>query len=269
MTHRSISSSANPIIKDIRKLKKKKFRDAENMFFAEGVRIVSEAIKTCQPIRHVIYCGGQLTSRHGYELIREAEHQNIDVIEVPEHIFKSLADKEGPQGIAAVIQQQWDDVNIVAIEKGLWIALESVQDPGNLGSIMRSGDAVGAKGIILLGESTDPYHPTCVRASMGAMFSQKLVKMSYEQLFVLKRKKSMKLIATVSHKATHYRDYNYPQDLILLMGSEQKGLPETYIEICDVCVHIPMRGNVDSLNLSNAASVLLFTIRDQQERQTR
>jgi len=269
MTHRSISSSTNPTIKDIRKLKQKKYRDAGNMFFAEGVRIVSEAIETSQPICQIIYCGEQLTSRHGHEIIEQAERQNIDVIEVPEYIFKSLADKEGPQGIAAVIQQQWNDGNLVAKEKGLWIALESVQDPGNLGSIMRSGDAVGAMGIILLGECTDPFHPTCVRASMGAIFSQKLVKMSYEQLYTLKCMKSMKLIATVSHKATHYRDYNYPQDMILLMGSEQKGLPEHYIEICDVCVHIPMRGNVDSLNLSNAASVMLFTIRDRQERQTR
>lgn len=264
--HRQVVSAANPIIKNIRKLKQKKYRKASGEFFIEGLRVVSEALRTKQSIQHIIFCPEMLTSQHGNELIHTALKDKLDVVEVSKQIFLEIAEKDGPQGLAAVVQQKWHELALVASKGGIWVALESVQDPGNLGSILRSSDAAGAKGVILLGDGTDPFHPTSVRASMGAIFNQAIIKSTFDLFLEFKRNVGIEMIGTISQEAQNYRHYNYTQDMILLMGSEQKGLSKEYLDLCDVRVHIPMMGSVDSLNLSNAASIILFEIMNQLKR---
>ena len=266
MTRHQIQSPSNSLIKHIRKLKLKKYRIACKEFIFEGLRPVTEALRTQQPILQIIYCPKLLRSQHGQELIRDAEKADIDVIELTEEIFLSISEKEGPQGIAAVARQVWRDENTISSTGGLWVALESVQDAGNLGSILRSSDAAGAKGVILLEESADPFHPTSIRASTGAIFTQSVVKASFTSLYEIRIKKCMSIIGTISQSAMNYSDYNYPKDMILLMGSEQKGLSQRYIDMCDALIHIPMVGCVDSLNLSNATAIILFAIKESYRR---
>ena len=257
---KTITSPSNPTIKLIRSLKQKKERDSSGLYYVEGIRLVGEAVRTQQKIAHVIVCYDLLDSSFGKELILQIVDQGIEPISVPESVFESISLKEGPQGIAAVLEETWADLGIIMAIKGLWVALDSVQDPGNLGSILRSADAAGGKGIVLLDESADPYHPTSVRASMGGLFSQKIIKSSLEEFSVWKKANKYPVVGAWCGEVLNYRGYNYPKDMVLLMGSEQKGLLSRHLEICDELVTIPMKGTVDSLNLSNATSIVLFEI---------
>ena len=262
---KTITSPSNPTIKFIRRLKLRKERKSSGLFFVEGIRLIGEAVRTQQKIKYVVVCPELLDSDYGSKLITSIETKGIDLITVSESTFLSISLKEGPQGIVAVVEENWSDLSETMHKKGLWVALDSVQDPGNLGSILRSLDAAGGKGIILLDDTTDPYHPTSVRASMGAIFTQKLIKSSLEIFSNWKKSSKYPMIGTWCEEGLNYRRYNYPEDMILLMGSEQKGLLNRHKEICDGLVTIPMKGTVDSLNLSNATSIVLFEIIAQHQ----
>ena len=232
----------------------------------EGIRAVGEAIRTGQEIKHILYCPALLDSDFGNQQVEALSEGPCDVIEVNTEVFNSFALKDGPQGLAAVVAQRWAGLDEVGQTGGLWTALDAIQDPGNLGAVMRSTDAAGGEGIILIGQTTDPYHPSAVRASTGSIFTQKLIKTNLATLASWKRTSNYPVVGTFCGEAKHYREYNYPDRLILMMGSEQKGLQPDHLAICDDMVTIPMAGEVDSLNLSVAASIVLFEIFDQKGR---
>jgi TrmH family RNA methyltransferase len=263
---RLITSSSNPLIKDIRKLRNKKERDSSGTFYVEGIRAVGEALRTHQKVENIIYCPELLESDFGSQLISDLPDDFGGLIEVPPDVFDSFSLKEGPQGLAAVVRQAWSSLDDVSGDQGVWVALESIQDPGNLGTILRSLDAAGGKGVILLGQSTDSYHPSAVRASTGAIFTQKMVRTDLRSFQEWKSKTGYPVIGTYCGDVKSYRDYNYPQNLILMLGSEQKGLQEEHLALCDALVTIPMNGSVDSLNVAVAASIVLFEIVHQKER---
>jgi TrmH family RNA methyltransferase len=198
-------------------------------------------------------------------LIQEQGKLGVHLLECDEKVFRSLSSKEGPQGIAAIVHPNLTPIEKLSMNKDdLFIALDSIQDPGNLGTILRTSDAVGAKGVFLLDQSTDPYDPTAVRASMGAIFDQVLVKTSLEIFGEWKKKNKLPLIGTSGTANTDFHEFTYPATLIVLMGSEQKGLQKEHYELCDNVVKIPMLGRSDSLNLAVATAVVLFEIFNQQ-----
>jgi TrmH family RNA methyltransferase len=264
-----ITSTANPTIKLAKSLREKKARLESNLFFIEGLRIVTEACQQRAPIETILYSPALLVSEWGMQLIREQKELGIHLLECDEKVFRSLSSKEGPQGIAAIVHQKLTPIEKLGMNEGdLFIALDSVQDPGNLGTILRTSDAVGAKGVILLDQSTDPYDPTAARASMGAIFDQVLVKTSLSLFGEWKKKNKVTLVGTSGTAMTDYHEYSYPSTLILLMGSEQKGLQKVHYELCDNVVRIPMLGRSDSLNLAVAAAVVLYEIFDQRNRRS-
>ncbi len=262
---KTITSLSNPTIKLIRSLKHKKERELSGLYYVEGIRHVGEAVRTKQKIAYVIICPELLDSLFGKQLLEQIKEEKIETISVPVFIFDAISIKEGPQGLAAVLEERWGDFNEIEKIQGLWVALDSVQDPGNLGTILRSLDAAGGKGIVLLDESADAYHPTSVRASMGGIFTQIIIKSSLKEFSKWKTEKGYPLVGTWCEGGVNYRHYNYFKDMILLLGSEQKGLTPNHLEICDELVTIPMKGTVDSLNLSNAASIVLFEILSQHQ----
>ncbi len=146
------------------------------------------------------------------------------------------------------------------------MALDQVHSPGNLGTILRTGDAVGASGLILLGDSVDPYDPACVRATMGAIFAQRLVRATAQEFAAWKRRSGVRLVGTSPHAAHDYRGVSYPARTVLFMGGERKGLSEERQRLCDDLVRIPMVGRGDSLNLAIATGVLLYEVFNQQRR---
>ena len=265
-----ITSRANTRVKQFRKLRERKERQKTDLFTIEGLRIVAEAVEQGADIESLFIAPELLASDFGQELATRIENSGVEVLEVSEEVFHSLSLKDGPKGMAAVVRQRWstfDDVSLSAGEN--WTVLESIQNPGNLGTIMRTQDAVGAPGLILLDQSTDPYDPAAMRGSMGAIFTQKLVKASFAEFAVWKQQMGYPLIGTSDEAEVDFQDVEYPDPVLLLMGSERQGLNAEQMALCDGMVSIPMVGQNDSLNLAVATGVMLYEIFNQRRhRQT-
>ena len=260
-----ITSTSNPTIKLAKSLRDKKVRQESGLFFVEGLRIVTEACQQKAPVETILYSPELLISEWGKQLIHDQGKLGVHLLECDEKVFRFLSNKEGPQGIAAIVHQSLTPIENLHMRQGdLYIALDSVQDPGNLGTILRTSDAVGVKGVILLDQSTDPYDPTAARASMGAIFDQVLVKTALEIFGEWKKENKVALVGTSGTATIDFHEFTYPSTLVLLMGSEQKGLQKEHYELCDNVVKIPMLGKSDSLNLAVATAVVLYEIFNQQ-----
>jgi RNA methyltransferase, TrmH family len=256
-----ISSTSNSQVKIIRKLRDRKARQESGLFYIEGLRIVGEAFEQGAKIQTLIAGHNMLTSTFGIQLVTKAIRQGIPILEVTKEVFESIALKEGPQGIAAVVEQNWTPLEDVSMqEKSLWVALDSPQDPGNVGTILRTLDSVGGEGLILVDLATDPYDPTSVRASMGSIFNLKIVKCDFEDFADWKEKNGVSLIGTSGAAENDYHYTTYPSSLVLLMGSERVGLLDHHFALCDQLVRIPMVGKSDSLNLAVSTAITLYEI---------
>lgn len=259
-----ITSFANQNVKLIRKLEQKKYRQETGLFFIEGLRTVGEAVQTGASIDTLVIAPELLISDFGKSLLDHPVIQNVERIEVSAEIYQKLAHKEGPQGIGAIVKQDWQAIDHIQVDSGdLWVALDAVSDPGNLGTIMRTAESVGCRGIILLGHSTDPYDPTAVKASMGAIFSLELAQSDWDSFRSWEKKNQLTIVGTSDSAKTDYQKIEYRCPLILLMGSERHGLPEEMQSACDHVVFIPMEGRTDSLNLAVATGVMLYEIYNQ------
>ena len=259
-----ITSFSNQKIKFIRKLEQKKYRQESGLFFIEGLRTVGEAIQTKAPIETLVIAPDLLESSFGQSLLAQPWVKKLEKIEVSSEIFGKIAHKDGPKGLGAIVKQRWIKLTDITINRDdLWVALDEVADPGNLGTILRTVEAVGARGVILIGNFTDPYAPTAVKASMGAIFSVDLVKTDWDGLYQWVQRKKLRLVGTSDHAKTDYQVYRYQRPLILLMGSERHGLSDEMIATCDAMVRIPMLGRGDSLNLGVSTGVMLYEIFNQ------
>lgn len=260
-----ISSASNPTIKQARALRLRKERERTGLCWAEGIRIVAAAIERGAAIERLVVAPDLLTSAFARDLVETQRAHGTPCVEVTGEVFAALSLKEGPQGIAAVVRQRWDALSqIVPGGELCWIALDAAQDPGNLGTILRTGDAVGAAGVFLLGHAADPYDPVALRAAMGATFGLRLVRASFAGLVQWKTLHGATLIGTSDAAPTDYQAVRYPRPAILLMGSERQGLAPEQQAACDHLVSIPMAGHSDSLNLAVATAVLLYELFNQR-----
>ncbi|MBW6466623.1 MAG: RNA methyltransferase [Brevefilum sp.] len=259
-----ITSFSNPKVKAIRKLEDKKYRSTSGEFFIEGLRTVGEAIQTSAPIQSLVVAPELLVSEFGRSLLEHPTVTAVEKVEVSGEIFEKIAHKQGPQGIGAVVKQSWQSLKTLSINPtDLWVALDQIADPGNLGTIMRTADGVGCRGIITLGASTDPYDPNAVKASMGSIFSLELIQSDWGSFRSWQVEHKLGLVGTSDRAPSDYQAVNYALPLVLLMGSERHGLPGEMIDACDALVRIPMRGRADSLNLAVATAVVLYEIYNQ------
>ncbi len=261
-----ITGKNNDTIKQIRALQQRKERERTGCFFIEGIRIVMEAIQQNASLEMIVVAPDLLSSQLAQDLVQNQKAQGIHYLEVTAEVFKRISTKENPQGLGAIVRQRWEQLEECRPDEQLcWTALYKIQDPGNLGTIIRTSDAVGGAGIILLDNTVDPYDITAVRASMGALFSQKLLRTNFADFLAWKQKHQCMLVGTADHAAQEYRSVDYRQPLILLMGSEPAGLPDPYQQACDVMVKLPMVGRSDSLNLAVATGVVLYEIFYQKQ----
>jgi RNA methyltransferase, TrmH family len=261
-----IHSSGNATVKAIRGLRQRKERDRSGRFYVEGIRLVGEAVDLRAEIEICVVAPELLTSEFGWTTVDRAVEQGATRLEVSADVFRTLSRKEGPQGISAVVRQRWGVLEEIVPGRELClIALASVQDPGNLGTILRTSDAVGAAGVILIGTATDPYDPGAVRASMGAIFSQHLVRASTVALRDWKDRYDVRIVGTSNAAPVDYRDAVYTRPLTLFMGSEREGLTPEEAALCDEMVRIPMLGRGDSLNLAVATGVMLYEVLRQHD----
>ena len=192
-----IASPRNPRIMQIRKLATRKERTRSGLFFAEGIRLVAEAIRSGSDIASLIVAPELLTSDFAHDLLARQVERDIPRLEVTAAVMQSLSARQHPQGLAAVVRQRWHPLATVRPGDELcWVALDAPQDPGNVGTILRTLDAVGGAGLILLGDATDPYHPAAVRASMGAICTQRLVRTTFADLCAWKQAHGYRLVGT-------------------------------------------------------------------------
>lgn len=262
-----ITSLTNAKVKQIRALARRKEREQTGLFFAEGIRLVTEAVQTAARIDTLVVAPDLLKSEHALALLAAERGQGTPVLEVTREVFEHISAKEGPQGLGAVVHQQWQTLADIdwPMRRALgWVALDAAQDPGNIGTILRTCDAVGIAGLILLANSADPYEPSAVRASMGAVFSQRLVRATWEQFATWKQQHHVPLVGTSGGATQDYQQVAYPTPLVLLMGSEREGLSPSQQAACDLLVRIPMVGRSDSLNLAVATAVVLYEVYNQR-----
>jgi len=230
------------------------------LFIVEGLHHVGEALEAGWEIDSILYSPDVLTSDFGRDLISRVAQAAQPV---SAQVMESLADKDNPQGILAVVHQKLmrlGDLESVRIGA----AVVSPQDAGNVGTILRTLDAVGADTLFLLDGGVDPYHPTSVRASMGTIFWKPIVQTSFIEFINWSRGLGCQLIGTSAHAKQNYLELKPDVPWILVLGSEQKGLLAEQIKACDLSVSLPMRGRASSLNLAVAAGILLYQFADSQ-----
>lgn len=262
-----ITSTSNSRVRDIRSLQRRKERDSRGLAYVEGIRTVLGALESdLGDVALLIVAPDLLTSDHALEAIKAAEQRRIERLDVSPEVFKTLSNRDGPQGLAAVVRQRWLSLRSLELEDGdIWIALTAVADPGNLGTILRTADAAGASGIILLENSTDPWAHSAMRASTGAIFTRHLVRAEWPAFIAWAREQSVTVVGATDDAESSYRDADYGSRTVLLMGSEREGLSAQQREACDRLVAIPMHGQVDSLNLGVAASLVLYEVLHQRQ----
>lgn len=260
---KEVTSLSNPIVKDVKALALKKFRDQQNAFMAEGLKLVIDALDLGWTIKTLIFAKTQLGNQTVESVAARAKAGGALVLEVSEKVLGAITRRDNPQMVVGVFEQKWLPLKDVRPAQGeVWIALDRVRDPGNLGTIIRTADAVGAKGVILVGETTDPFSLETVRATMGSVFAIPVVKASPEAFMSWRRGLKAKIVGTHLKGSVDYRTVDYSKDAtILLMGNEQQGLPDDLAAACDTLIRIPQAGRADSLNLAVATGVALYEIR--------
>lgn len=263
----AITSPHNPKIKLARALRQRKARLESGLFLVEGIRPVGEAIQAGAPLEFLLYSPQLLESDFAWQLIREQERQGMPCYPVDAPLFTSLADKENPQGILAVVRAQPADLAQLTPTRFPWgVALVAPQDPGNVGSILRTVDAVGASGLILLEASVDAYHPSAVRASMGALFWHPVAQAPFGEFLAWARRHHYHLYGTSAHAPLDYRQVErYERPCLLLLGSEREGLTPEQAAHCERLIRLPMKGRASSLNLAVAAGVMLYAMLERFE----
>ncbi|WP_283195591.1 RNA methyltransferase [Rhizobium sp. AN80A] len=260
---KEVTSLANPIIKDIKALSDKKTREQSGTFMAEGLKLVIDAIELGWTIRTLVYA----KAAKGKPLVEQMAAKTVAsgglVLEVSEKVLSSITRRDNPQMVVGVFENRWKPLRDIRPAKGeTWIALDRVRDPGNLGTIIRTADAAGASGVILVGETTDPFSLETVRATMGSVFAMPVSRATPEEFIAWKKQAGVSLVATHLAGSVDYRTIDYKtKPVVILMGNEQSGLPEQLAREADALARIPQQGLADSLNLAVASAVMMFEAR--------
>ncbi len=259
---RQITSFSNDTVKRLRGLRDKKARKAEGLFLAEGLRILTEARDSGLLPEIVAFSAAGGVHPLAVEIIAAAEARGADVIETSADILSKMSGKDNPQAILGAYRQP--DTSLSGIDRDaspLWLVAQALRDPGNIGTILRTGDATGAGGLILLDDSADPFSVEAVRASMGAIFTQQIAVARWEEFVPWLRSGPGQLVGTSLQTDRDYLEPDYQQPCLLLVGNESQGLPAAYEAECDLLVKLPMMGRADSLNAAVAAAVMAFQVR--------
>jgi TrmH family RNA methyltransferase len=259
---RTITGFSNPTVKFVRSLRDKKHRKQEKRFLAEGLRLLTDA-RECGRLPEMLVMA---TNRDAHPLLDALEADVAaaggEVIEMDEDILAKVTGKDNPQAVAGVFAEF--DTSLSALDRGaapIWLVAQALRDPGNLGTMLRTGDAVGAGGLILIDDCADPFSVEAVRASMGAIFTQRVAQARWEDFIAWLRDSDGgggQLVAASLRDAQDYRTAPYAAPCFLMVGNESRGLPEAYEDACDLRVTMPMRGRADSLNAAVAGAVLAY-----------
>lgn len=262
---REITAYSNPLVKRMRALRDKRHRRAEGLFLAEGLRILTEARAAGHLPKWLFFVRDAEMHPLVEALIADVEAAGGEVIETVPDILTKLSGKDNPQAVVGVFPEF--SRTLASLDRsasGIWLVAERLRDPGNLGTILRTGDAVGAGGLILIGECVDPFSVEAVRASMGALFTVPVVQAAWEDFLAWLRAGPGQLVGLSLATDTDYRAATYAAPTFVLTGNEARGMPEDYARACDTLVKIPMLGKADSLNAAVATAIMAYEVLGQQ-----
>lgn len=268
-----ISSRNNPKIKQVRLLKERKARLASGLAVVEGIFPVGEVVAAAQEhrvgVESIFYSPHLLKSVFANDLVDSLASQGVPCYATSEEVFTSIADKDNPQGILAVVRPVAYSLDELSPQNARWcVALVAPQDPGNVGTVLRTLDAVGASCLIMLENSLDPYQPGVVRASMGLVFWTPVVSASFTEFISWAHGHAYRVYGSSARGHEDYRHVAYQKPCVLLLGSEREGLSADQRAVCDVLVRLPMVGRATSLNLAVAAGVMLYAMREEIEEES-
>ena len=263
---RSITAFSNPLVKQVRGLREKKNRRRDGLFIAEGLRILTEA-REAGRLPQILFYSADADHPLLAALIEAAEAAGGDVVETNADIIGKLTAKDNPQTVIGVYRIF--DTALAALDRAsakLWIVAQALRDPGNIGPILRTGDAVGACGLILVDECADPFSVEAMRASMGALFTQRIAAARWDEFLPWLRSGPGQLVGTSLGADLDYQQPLYAPPCFILVGNEQAGLPQDYEAACDLLVKMPMLGKADSLNAAVATAVMAYEVVNQWRR---
>jgi TrmH family RNA methyltransferase len=259
---RLVTAFSNTTVKRLRSLRDKKARRAEGLFLAEGLRILTEARDSGRLPEIVAFSAEGAKHPLAAQIIAATEAAGGEAIETSPDILSKMSGKDNPQLLLGAYRQPEASLSGIDRSKApLWIVVQALRDPGNIGTILRTGDAAGAGGLILIDDCADPYSVEAVRASMGAIFTQAVATARWDDFLPWLRSGDGQLVGTSLKATSDYLEANYTQPCFLLIGNEQQGLPAEYEAACDLLVKIPMAGRADSLNAAMATAVMAFAVR--------
>ncbi len=261
---REITGYSNPLVKRVRSLRDKKHRKREGLFLAEGLRIMTEARDAGALPLMLFHAAEAAPHPLAVSLMDEVDAAGGEVIATSADILSKISGKDNPQTVVGVYPDRavaLDALN--RTDADIWLVAQALRDPGNLGTMLRTGDAVGAGGLILIDDCVDPFSVEAVRASMGALFTQRIAQCRWEEFMPWLRSGPGQLIGASLNTTLDYQDPAYAPPVFLLIGNEARGLPSGYEGECDLLVKIPMLGKADSLNAAVAAAVMAYEIRNQ------
>jgi RNA methyltransferase, TrmH family len=245
-------------------LRSRRERDRAALFLSEGWRFLIQAAAH-DAVENVIVTPSAAGRTPHAQVLAALRRKSIPITRIDESRFEALSFSHEPSGVAVVAKQRWNPLPAPAgLRDGCWVSFEAVRSPGNLGTVLRTADAMGATGAILVGPDVDPYDPRVVRASMGSIFSQRLTRETWPALRSWARSARVLVVGTSSHAECDYREVCYRRPIVLAMGCEREGLSQERLDECDVVVRIPMVGTADSLNVATAASILLYEVYRQR-----
>ncbi|MGL4397690.1 MAG: TrmH family RNA methyltransferase [Hyphomicrobium sp.] len=263
---RLITSLTNERVKAIRALDMRKVRKETGLFVAEGASILITARDNGFVPETLVYQSGSVASGINRGLVTWALNEGSEVLEVSDAVLAKLASKDNPQTMLGVFRQRFIDAPVPAAvaPESTWIALEEVRDPGNLGTIVRTCDAVGAAGVMLIGTCCDPYSLEAIRATMGSIFTVLLVKLDLDRFKALAATWPGDIIGTHLDGREDFRSIAYTAPELIVMGGEGPGLSADCASLCTRLVKIPMSGRLDSLNLAIASALTLYQVRGRR-----
>lgn len=263
--HRLITGFSNPTVKRVRSLRDKKHRRREGRFIAEGLRILTEAREAGALPEMLFYAKDGLDHPLAAELEAAIADVGGEIIETTPDILSKLSGKDNAQALIGVYPDHLTPLDEIDRDTAeIWIVAQALRDPGNLGTILRTGDAVGSGGLILVDDCTDPFGVEAVRASMGAIFTQTIVQTRWTDFIAWLRAGPGQLLGTSLQTDHDYQAVRYAPPTFLLVGNEAQGLPADYQAACDVLVKMPMLGKADSLNAAVATAVMAYEIVNQR-----
>ena len=256
-----IHDAADARFLHLRSLQNPLGRARTGLYLIEGIRHVARALEEHAPIQSVFVEPSVLSNPFGQKLTRRLRQSGVPCIRLASRLYRDLTLAAEPQGIGAVMRQQWRALNAIhPLNRGFGLAVESIDSPGNLGTIIRTADATGVDQLIVLGDGADPYEPAAIRATMGALFSQRLTRCRVNEFVRWAKASGVSLIGSSPAGLMDYREFCCRWPAVLMIGSEKRGLSEQLVDACDFMVRIPMLGRGESINAAVAAGVLLYEL---------